>query len=134
MQKYRFLDHPADIKLRAFGKDLPELFINAALGMMSFLYDKLDASITTEKYEISVSAESLESLLVNWLAELLWVSDTKHSITTNFQIKNFTPNKIEASIDLIKAKAKDDIKAVTYHELLINKKKNYWLAEVVFDI
>jgi SHS2 domain-containing protein len=134
MKKYEFLEHPADIKIRAFGKDLPEVFINAALGMMSFLYAKQKNQEILSKQKIIITAENLESLLVNWLSELLWLSDTKHVVISDYRIKNLSPNKISASVSLIKAKAKEDIKAVTYNDLLITKKKNFWVAEIVFDI
>ena len=35
---YELLEHPADVKLRAWGATLEELFANAAAGMMAFLF------------------------------------------------------------------------------------------------
>jgi SHS2 domain-containing protein len=133
MKKYEFLDHPADIKIRSFGKDLPELFINSALGMMEFLYGKVATNyIQTE--QIEVKANNLESLLVDWLAEILYLSDTNKRAYLDYKIIEFSKTKIIADVGSQTATAKDDIKAVTYHELSIIQQPDGWQATVVYDI
>ncbi len=46
----------------------------------------------------------------------------------------FSNHKIVADIGSQKALAKDEIKAVTYHELSISKQNGLWQATVVYDI
>ncbi|MFC1618157.1 archease [Patescibacteria group bacterium] len=133
MKKFEFLSHPADLKMQSYGHDLPELFSNAALGMMSALYD----TGNVEKYrsdKISIEAPDQEALLVDWLSEILMLSDTNDMAYTDFQISEITANKITAKISGGSAPAKDDIKAVTYSELAIKKDKNNYEATIVFDI
>jgi len=133
MEKYEFLEHPADLKIRSFGKDLPELFVNSVLGMMDFLYGKVEKNyIQTERVE--VAADNLESLLVDWLAEILYLSDTNKRAYLDYKILEFTKTKIVADIGSQMATAKDDIKAVTYHELAIVQQPKGWEATVVYDI
>jgi SHS2 domain-containing protein len=133
MEKYEFLEHPADLKIRSFGKDLPELFINSALGMMDFLYGKVEKNyIQTE--HVAVTADNLESLLIDWLAELLYLSDTNKRVYLDYKILEFSKTKIVADIGSQNAVAKDDIKAVTYHELSIIQQPKGWEATVVYDI
>jgi SHS2 domain-containing protein len=134
MQKYQFLDHPSDIKLRAFGKDLPELFINAASGMNFFLYGSFPNTVIKITHKIIIEADNLESLLIDWLGEILWLTNTKHGACVDYQIKEFAEKKIVAKVVLKPATAKDDIKAVTYHELKIAQADGQWVAEIVFDI
>ena len=133
MKKYEFLEHPGDIKIRSFGRSLPELFINTALGMMNFLYGEQSVPLTHSE-QITLQAEDLESLLVDWLSEILWLSDTHHRVYTDYKIIELNENKIVADINSGPAKAKDDIKAVTYHELSISKVNSEWTATVVYDI
>jgi SHS2 domain-containing protein len=131
--RYQFLDHPADIKIRSFGKDLPELFANSALGMTAYLYGEKDIALTNEE-SIVVEAENLESLLVNWLAEILYLSAVNKRAYLKYNIQELTRTKISAKISSGKTIAKDEIKAVTYHELTITETKNGWEATVVYDI
>ena len=134
MENYQFLEHPSDIKIRASGKSLPEVIIHAAEAMMAFLYDPSSEVTTKISENVTVEAESLESLLVNWLSDILWFSSTLHSKSVEYQIREFNKNKIVAQIIFTPSQAQDDIKAVTYHDLKISQEDHYWVADVVFDI
>ena len=134
MKKFEFLEHPADLKVRSFGKNLTEVFINAALGMMNFLYEDLDNIKTTREETIEIHGDDQESLLVNWLAEILYLSNTNYRAYVKYEIIEFGENKIVAHTSSGPAQAKDDIKAVTFHELEIKQQNNMWVATVVYDI
>lgn len=137
LPKFKFLEHPADLKMQFFGKNLPELFINAALGMMTFLYGDKDQGIKVNVTEnIDVSADNIETLLVDWLAEILYLSDANNCAYWNYEITEFTTNRVSAKITGVKAmKGEDEIKAVTYHELEIKQTEDgHFEAIVVFDI
>lgn len=133
MKKYEFLEHPGDIKIRSFGQSLPELFINTALGMMDFLYGQQKVDLTHSE-RITIYANDLESLLVDWLSELLWLSDTYKRSYIGYEIINFDNRNITANVNSGEALAKEDIKAVTYHELNISQTNDGWIATVVYDI
>ena len=132
MKKYEYLEHPADLKICAYGKTLPELFINAALAMTNFLFEVKETKIQKTK-TVQMEADNLEDLLINWLAEILYLSDTNHQACVEFKIKTFDEKKIVAEVGMISAEAKDDIKAVTYSELNINKIDEGWKAIFVCD-
>lgn len=139
-KKFIYLEHPADIKIQSFGKNLSELFVNSALGMMDFLFGEINFTKTTivRTDVINIEGEDLESLLVNWLAELLYLSAVHKCFYCKFQIENFSAEsnnfQIIARVDAVAAKAKDDIKAVTYHEVTIQKTIHGFTAAVVYDI
>ncbi len=138
MPRYEIIPHTADIGIKAYGKDLKELFRNAAYAMFDIIadLDGLKASVTQS---IEVKAANSEELLVAWLNELLYNFYTKQIIFFDFQIEEQKP-------DFLKAKAvgrhagenrnrlKTEIKAVTYHELKIEEKGNGLTATVIFDV
>lgn len=136
MKQYEFLEHPADIKIRSYGKDLKELFINSALGMMDFLYgaDAQSDVLATDYETIEVNAEDLDSLFVSWLAEILYSSDTNHRVYVEYKILEINEKHVVAEVGSGKTQAISDIKAVTYHELKIEKTQAGWMATVVYDI
>ena len=135
MKPYEFLPHPADIKLKARGHDLPELFSNCARGMMSFIYgDKVACKKYTKKEEISLEAKDLSSLLVDWLSELLYLSNSIYQAFLDFEFREISESKLIAVAKGCEAQAEDDIKAVTYSELEINQVEDGWEAIIVFDI
>src|SRR4051794_3523063 len=74
MIPFEILDHPADIGFRAFAHTLPELFENAALAMLSIRAEVEDVD-PRQEFPITASGSEYESLLVNFLNEVLYLVD-----------------------------------------------------------
>ena len=133
--KFKFLDHPADLKVQVFGKDLPDLFTNAALGMMTFLYPKqVEIQERETKENIRIRANDVKALLVDWLSELLYFSDTKNVCYNDFYFEKLTENELVVTAYGRRVRAKEDIKAVTYHGLKVKQTEDGWEAVILFDI
>lgn len=136
MKKFEILNHPADLKIRAFGKSLPELFTNIAQAVARQQKKKIDKKNKGEWEEIQIESADLESLLVDWLGEILYRSEVNKKIYFDFEIMEFSENpyKIKARIKGAPVEAKNtDIKAVTYHDLEIKKVGDNWETIVIFD-
>jgi len=151
MRTYKVIEHTADIGVQAWGKDLKALFRNAAEGMFSIVtggkthnkagmgflvYKKIKT--TYQKEKISCQAPDLETLLVFWLSDLLYAYNTKEILFQDFDIQKLTKTKLQASCygpDIHEvAEPKIEIKAVTFHQVKVEKKKNHWEATVILDI
>ena len=134
MKKYEILEHKADLKIRAFGKTKEELFENAMIGMFEGArYEDEGKKI---KKEIKVSSQDLLSLLVDFLSEILYLSEVNHQVYYQIQFKKFTDKNIEGILLGKKLKRIGVvIKGVTYHDLDIHQKKDKtWEATILFDI
>jgi SHS2 domain-containing protein len=139
--KFKILEHTADLKIKAYGKTLPELFVNLAQGMASQqlgVENLSEAGQTRGEWEeVAVEADGLESLLVDWLNEILYRSDVKVKVYSEFELLEFSesPYKIKTRMrGLALAQKKLEIKAATYHQLEIKKTDGGWEATVIFDI
>ena len=84
MKKFDILEHTADGKFRAYGKNLEEQFCNALLAMFSFMFN-LDNVKAKIKKKVQVKGKDEKALLYNWLEEFLALLD----------IDAFIPKKIE---------------------------------------
>lgn len=138
MKKYEIIDHTADIGIKAYGESLKELFKNSALGMFEIIAD-LKLVKPNEALEVEVGAVSREELLVNWLRELLYQYNTQEIIFKDFEIDKITEHRINAKVkgeayNSKKHNIKTEIKAVTYHQLKIEKTQSGWISEVIFDV
>lgn len=135
---YELIEHTADIGIRVGGRNLKELYRNAAAAMFDIIAQKINsAGSRKEKVNITLKANNTEELLVKWLNELLSLSATKGLIFTGFRINKLKENSLEASVFGGKVKnfrIKTEIKAATYHELRITKAKEGQRAEVIFDV
>jgi SHS2 domain-containing protein len=131
---FEFLDHPGDLKLRAWGRNLEELFASAATGMMTFLFGSDVADAPPYRTEtIEIDARDREALLVDWLSELLYRATSEYHAYMGFRIRELTETKLKATVTAAAAEAVEDIKAVTHHELSVREREGGWEATIVFD-
>lgn len=135
---FQILEHTADMGFRASAKDLPELFETAACALMDIAMDTTNV-IPRESMELTAEGESLESLLVNWLSEVLYRLDGEGLALSHFKVRELTPNRVVAEAsgehrDSARHEAKLVIKGVTYHQLRIEHNKQGWSCEVYLDV
>jgi SHS2 domain-containing protein len=137
MKKYKILEHPTDLKIRAFGKTKEELFLNIMVGM----FESAKPQIKDEKSRIEVArkikikvADEI-SLLVDFLSEVLSLSDINNEAYFEVEFKKLTGTELEAEIfGQPIEKMGLEIKAVTYHGAEIKKIHGMWQATILFDI
>ncbi len=129
MKKYEILEHKADLKIRVFGKTREELFGNAMVGMFEGAQYEPSSAETREskggkaKREIKISSLDLPSLLVDFLSEVLYLSEVNREVYQKIQFKKFTEKEIEGMLSGKKLKRIGVIiKGVTYHGLDIHQK------------
>lgn len=134
IKKYRILEHPADIKIRAFGQDKRELFQNALLGMQAALRAKKQR--VRVKRKIKIESGDLVSLLVDFLAEVNYLNETNFEIYDEVKFEKFSDKKVIGEVLGKKVEGFSlQIKGVTYHQLEVEQKKDgTWEATVLFDI
>ena len=137
MNEFELLDiATADMAFAAYGKDLPELFINAGKAIAKIMYDgRIDCSIS-RKIELMEKEDIV--LLQRWLAELVYLHDAEKLLFSKFDVKT-DGKKLSATIygekyDPKKHKFIIDIKAVTYHKMKIEKTKEGYKCTVVVDV
>lgn len=141
-KRFEVIEHTADLGIIAYGKTVPELFENAALGMFSLIAD-LDG--VKEKYRISISidAHDYDELLVTFLNELQYYYTIKKVIFKRFEISKLSETRLDANISggEIAAMSSEkpgilhDIKAATYHQLKIEKTPDGgYKTKIIFDV
>jgi len=136
--EFELLEHPADIGFRAYGASVEGLFANCARALVSIILDP--SNIHCAQY-VSLSAEGsdYESLLVNWLNEVLYYVDGQTMALGAFDISRSTETSIEciATVeprDPEKHPPRLVVKAATYHQLKVHRTENGWIAEVYLDV
>jgi len=138
MKRYEQFPHTADIGVRVFGRDLKELFENAAFAMFDIIADLENMTgETAEKFEIV--APNREELLVSWLDELLYSFCTKQLIFYKFRIDELSEGALRATafgrpVGANRNRLKTEIKAATYSDLKIKKAADGYSVEIIFDV
>jgi SHS2 domain-containing protein len=146
MKDFEVIPHTADIKIRVYGRDLAEFFRNAVFGMFQSIGPKapecrevqgrLVCPQLPKKHEVEVVSLDLESLLVDFLSEALYLSDVNDEAYLDARIHEVTEKHIKATLYGVKITGFEvvEVKAVTYHGLEIKKVDDSWQADIVFDI
>ncbi|HEY4712155.1 MAG TPA: archease [Dehalococcoidia bacterium] len=135
---FEIIDHTADVGIIAYGTDIKELFSNAALALFSLITEP--ESVEEKLHlDLEVSSEGRDSLLVEWLNELIYLFDVKHILFNRFDIGSLTHNQLKATcygekFDPMKHKIKVGVKAATYHMLKLDKNGVGCKAQIIFDI
>ncbi len=132
------LQHTADWSLRVWAGDLSALFEEAARGLNELAGVKPSGGKRVKRH-FETEAPDAESLLVAFLSELIYYQEQQHIGFSIFDIRIFDMpnNEYRISADMEGAPIRSigkPIKAVTYHNLKIEKTARGLEAEIVFDV
>lgn len=130
---YREIEHTADWELEVWAPDFPSLLEQAAMGMYSLAGTRLAPGPRTTRM-LSLAGMDDESTLVSFLNELVWLGESEGLGFDQFEISR-VGDRISAHLSgaAIESQSKE-IKAVTYHKLLIRKSHRGLEVNIVFDV
>jgi len=86
--------------------------------------------------EIEVAGLDRETLLVNWLNELLYLSERFQETYESLEVLAFSDQRLRARLRGTQqaAPVPTTVKAVTFHNLAIRRVGTEWMATVVVDV
>lgn len=136
--RFRLLAHTADIGLEATAPSVEELFVAAARGLKSLMFGA-SPTIATAQFDVALEAGDTAELLVAWLNEILVFSEMAHVVPASFQIHDLKNCSLTAtlageSFDPSRHVVERIAKAVTYHQLVVEKRDKGWYARVYIDL
>jgi len=141
---YHFLEEigTADIAFEATGRDLPELFSDAADATMNVMIENLDAIEPRETRHIELSNDKVDMLLFDFLQEFIYFKDAERLLLRVRNVRIDEKDKkyfLEAEaagepLDATRHRQRADVKAVTLHDFSVEKEDGGWKATVILDI
>ena len=131
---YEEIDHTADVALRIWGPDFEALLCQAALGTARLMCDSMPHGPMVRKH-FTLKAFDRESLLVEWLGELVYSAEVNREVFYEFNFEFVSDCRLIAfaygkRVDSLQTA----IKAVTYHKLQIIRTDRGLETTVVFDV
>ena len=138
---FKFLEKIAiaDIAFEVKSKTLDGLFHDAGMAANDISVNAKTVK-PKEKRKLSLKADSLEHLLYDFLSEIIYIKDTNGFLINKMSVKVDEKNhKLVVllngeKIDRKRHDLRNDLKAITMHMFLIEKRKTGWYARVVVDI
>lgn len=136
----REVAHMADWELEVWAENLPDLFCQSARGMYAMSGIRLAERGRRARRTLALEAPEPERLLVRFLSELLHFAESKRVAfdevaLTLSEAANGASLGLSAVLSGRKIVAQDkEIKAVTFHNLLIRKTAGGFAVNIVFDV
>ncbi len=129
------VEHTADRALCITGETMEALLTHGARGMIGILGFDPQTLETRETREFELDAFDGESLLVEWLNELLYFAETEMIVFHSFDFSEAGETRLKATLRGCRVSSlAAHIKAVTYHDLNITRNEKGLSAVVVFDV
>ncbi len=134
---FEIVNHTADVGIIAYGADISQAFTNAARALFSLITELDDVEEILHR-DIELTAPDEESLLVEWLNELICLFDTENIVFKRFDVTKLNNTQLKArsygeKVDSSKHRLKTGVKAATYHMLKVDKGDGCQV-QVLFDI
>lgn len=128
----------ADLGLEAWGSDLEHAIISTVQGLISLILE-FPVSDQHLNKAINIKAQSLPSLLVRFLNEIIYLEETEGFIPVRITRLKVSGNTLQATLsgavfDPQVHTLKAHIKAATYHGLEIAEKEDEVRIKVIFDV
>jgi SHS2 domain-containing protein len=135
---FETIEHTADIGLRAHGASLPELYANAARGLLSLLAAAEKVRPLHEE-TVTVEGEDAVGLMVAWLHEILFRFSARRTAFAGVEVLELRPWRLTARLrgeplDPARHDPGEEIKAVTWHGARVEERDGVWTAEVLLDL
>jgi len=138
MNPYRLLDHTADLGIQVYGEGARQLFENAAGALIDRITDP--GSVAGDAQEtVALEGEDWPDLMVNWLREVLYFWTGRERVPKGATVHTISAYRLSATVRFDPYEPKrhvirQEIKAVTYHQIDVRRESTRWTAKIIFDV
>ena len=135
MKNFEYFDVTADIGFIAYGNNLNEAFENAGLAIFNIISDTKDIEPKSE-ISFEITSEDEVSLLYDYLEELLFYHEIEFMLFSEFHVRIDENLHLKATIkgeeiNWDNHDRKTEIKAITYHQMSVDKTDHVELRAIV---
>ncbi|CUS92451.1 archease [Candidatus Kryptobacter tengchongensis] len=127
----------ADVAVEVWADTIDELFKDSGLAVSEVMVDTETVEPLIEK-EVSLSSDSVEMLLFDFLSEIVYFKDAHSLLFSKFDVKivdlNLVAKLFGEEINREKHALRIDVKAVTLYKFSVRNENGIWRAEFVLDI
>ncbi len=140
---YRLVDHTGDTAVELSAPTAGELVREAARGFCSIVVDTTAAAPRpVEGVDLELEAEDGESLLVDFLNELIFLFDSRRLLPWDVEISEVSldrPARLRATVrgetfDASRHVFQTEVKAATFHDVHLERTAAGLRTVVVFDL
>ena len=129
---YRWVDHTGELELALEAETEEELFLAGLAALREVLSEDLSGPL--ERRQVELAARDRETLLADWLGELVFLADAEAFAPERVAALALNGGRLHATVEGRRGRPQNLVKAVTYHRLAFAKEDDAWRARVVLDV
>ena len=139
---YQYLEHTADLGIRAVGETVQEAFEQGAQAMLNAIADT-GAVKSTLTCQVTCSAPDIPALLIEWLNELLYQAEVHHALWQSARVNRLDQAEDKCTLEGIavgepfdpeRHELYTEVKAATYSDLSYRQEEGRHIFECVLDL
>ncbi len=140
MGRFEILEHTADLGLWVEAADLDDLFQTVATGLFQVIVANPESIEPGFEEHVELEAGSTDALLIAWLNELIVRCETRRMLYACFAValdaagKRLSAEIAGEEMDRGRHQLDHEVKAATWHELMVGQAGQGWRARVILDI
>ena len=133
---HRFEEHTAEVRLALAAPTCEQLFAEAGRALAELMLGEVPApDPKAQPQPIDVHARDRAALLVEWLNELVFLSETTKQVFTRFELEQVGETSARGRAwGLTPETIKTAVKAATLHEVVVERMPDGWRGDVVLDV
>lgn len=138
MKRYEFIDHTADIAIKAYGADFYQALEECGRAFFDIITE--NSSIKHDKkISFTIGADDQEALVVSFLSQLILFFELDNFVLGKFEVEPLDQFSVRCvaygeKFDNNKHDSGSHIKGVSYHMLRIEENQNETSIQVLFDV
>lgn len=131
---HSFEEHTGEVLVRLSAKTFEQLLVEAGRALAELLSEEPPGDLQ-EAERVAIQATDRSALLVHWFNELIFLSETRKRVYSEFVI--LAANERELTADVRGwpvSQLRTQVKAATFHRLSVRSEPDEHSAEVVLDV
>jgi SHS2 domain-containing protein len=132
---HAFEEHTAEVRLRVHAETAEALFSEVVRALAELAVDDPDAPVDGERVPLRVEARDMPALLVGFVDEVVFLSETKKKVFSRATVERVTETEVVATLEGFSPPAiRTAVKAATFYEVECGRAPDGWRASVVLDV
>ncbi|HYV48565.1 MAG TPA: archease [Myxococcaceae bacterium] len=134
MAPHSFEEHTGEVRVRLSAPTFEELLGEAGQALAELLADEAPGDLQ-EGERVELRDVDRAALLVHWMDELIFLSETRKRIYSWFRVVSASEREVVAEVRGWPAtRVRTAVKAATFHGLKVTEGPGGFSAEVVLDV
>jgi SHS2 domain-containing protein len=129
---FRWVEHTAELELEIEARSRADVFAEALAALAELVGDARGPPMMRE---LEVEADEDAMLLVEWLGELIYLSEAEGFVPERVASLEFAEGRLRARVEGHEGESRHLVKGVTLHRLELRPQEDGgWRARVVLDV